>query len=271
MKPALVDSPPEGDGWLHELKYDGYRTEFIIAGAARRAFTRTGLDWTGKYSVVLDSLRELDCAAAILDGEVFVQGPQGLPDFHALRRELARKKPQGLLFMAFDLLHLDGRDLRREKLEDRRERLRELLGPNQPGRPFQFSDHVVGGGADFFAAAERMGLEGIISKKLGSRYRSGLSKSWVKVKTFAEGEFVVIGTSKGDLAPVALLARETQDHRLEYAGSAMVTFSEAERELFWRANERLKIPKPALHMDPRPETSWLKPEMRVIVRYLRGE
>jgi bifunctional non-homologous end joining protein LigD len=271
MKPALVDAPPEGDGWLHELKYDGYRTEFIVAGADSRAFTRTGLDWTEKYRIILDSLRQLDCAAAILDGEVFVQGPRGLPNFHALRRQLARRKPQGLLFMAFDLLHLDGRDLRREPVEDRRERLQQLLGANEPGRPCQFSDHVIGGGGEFFAAAERMGLEGIISKKLGSRYRSGPSKSWVKVKTFAEAEFVVIGTSKGDLAPVALLARETEDRRLEYAGSAMVTFSEAERERFWRANERLKTPKPALHMDPRPETSWLKPEMRVIVRYLRGE
>ena len=271
MKPALVGSPPDGEGWLHALKYDGYRTELVIGGGERRAFTRTGLDWSARYAALLDALGALDCKAAILDGEVFVPGPGGRPDFHRLRREVARKKPQGLVFMAFDLLHLDGRDLRREPVEHRRERLRELLGTNQPGRPIQFSDHVIGGGAEFFAAAERMELEGIVSKKLGSRYRSGPSRSWLKVKSFAESEFVVIGTSKGDLAPVALLARETEDHRLEYAGGAMVTFSEADRERFWRANERLKTEKPALHMEPRPETSWLKPEMRVTVRHLRGE
>ena len=271
MQPALVDAPPEGDGWLHELKYDGYRTQIIVDGDESRAFTRTGLDWTNKYASIVKSLRELDCEAAILDGEVVLQKQGGLPDFHGLRRELAKKKPHGLVFMAFDLLHLEGRDLRREAVEQRRDRLHDLLGENAPGRPFQFSDHVIGGGAEFFAAAERMGLEGIVSKKLGSRYRSGASKSWLKIKSFTESEFVVIGTSKGDLAPVALLARETEDHRLEYAGAAMVTFSEADRERFWRANERLKTPKPALHMEPRPETSWLRPEMRVRVRHLQGE
>src|SRR5438046_1567180 len=122
MKPALVDSPPDGDGWLHELKYDGYRTEFILDGSVGRAFTRTGLDWTGKYAPILAALRELDCQSAIIDGEVMMQGPSGLPDFHSLRGELARKSPRGLLFMAFDLLHLDGRDLRREALENRRRR-----------------------------------------------------------------------------------------------------------------------------------------------------
>lgn len=271
MRPALVDSPPEGDAWLHELKYDGYRTELIVAGDQSRAFTRTGLDWTSKYAPIVDALRKLDCKAAIIDGEVIVQGAKGIPDFHGLRRELAKKKPRRLVFMAFDLLHLDGHDLRRELLEDRRERLRELLGENAPGQPYQFSDHVVGGGREFFVLAERMGLEGIVSKKLGSRYRSGPTKTWLKSKSFTEGEFVVIGTSKGELAPVALLARETDDHRLEYAGAAMVTFSEADRERFWRTNERLKTKRPALHMDPRPETSWLRPEMRVRVRHLQGE
>jgi bifunctional non-homologous end joining protein LigD len=271
MKPTLVDSPPAGDDWLHELKYDGFRTELIVDGDESRAFTRTGLDWSRQYRGLLDALRALGCERAIIDGEVIVQDANGHPNFHALRRELARKKPQGLVFIAFDLLHLDGRDLRRDPVEDRRDRLRELLGDNEGARCFQFSDHVLGGGSEFFEAAERMGLEGIVSKKLGSRYRSGPSRSWLKTKSFTTSEFVVIGTSRGDLAPVALLARETEDHRLEYAGAAMVTFSEEERATFWRANERLKTERPALHMEPRPETSWLRPEMRVMVRYLSGE
>jgi bifunctional non-homologous end joining protein LigD len=202
---------------------------------------------------------------------VIVQGPDGRPSFNALRGELAKRRPRELIFMAFDLLHINDRDIRSEPVEDRRARLRALIGDHAEGRPFQFSDHVSGGGPEFFAAAEAMGLEGIISKKMGSRYRSGPAKSWVKTKSFTESELVVIGTSKGDLAPVALLARETDDHRLEYVGGAMVTFSEADRERFWRANERLKTATPALHMDPRPETSWLKPEMRVRVRHLSGE
>jgi bifunctional non-homologous end joining protein LigD len=115
-----------------------------------------------------------------------------------------------------------------------------------------------------------MGLEGIVSKKLGSRYRSGAAKSWLKVKAFTEGEFVVIGTSRGDKAPVALLAAETEEG-LSYAGAAMVTLAEADREIFWRNNEALKTSKPAIPMEPRKETSWLRPEMKVRVRHLKGE
>ena len=271
MTPALADKAPEGSKWIHELKYDGYRTQLAIAAPDRHAYTRRGHDWSHLYSSLLDSAGALGSDSAIIEGEVIVQNAAGLPDFDGLRRELAKRKPKGLVFMAFDLLHLDGRDLRSEPVEGRRERLRDLLGDNERGSSLQFSDHVLGNGPAFFAIAEEMGLEGIISKKLGSRYRSGPTKTWLKVKAFTEGEFVVIGTSRGDRAPVALLARETEDHRLEYAGAAMVTFSAEERDQFWSANERLKTAKPALHMAPRPETSWLKPEMRVRVRHLRGE
>lgn len=159
--------------------------------------------------------------------------------------------------MAFDLLHLDGQDLRGERLEDRRARLQELLGDNDPGRPIHFRSHVVGGGPEFFRAAEEMGLEGIVSKKVGSRYRSGPSKSWLKIKAFAENEFVVIGTSRGDKAPVALLAKETEEG-LSYVRAAMVTLAEAEREVFWTTNESLKTSKPTIPMEPRKETSWLR-------------
>jgi bifunctional non-homologous end joining protein LigD len=271
MLPALADSAPQGPGWIHEVKYDGYRTQIALNIDDRRAYTRRGHDWSHLYGSILDVARSLGCRSAILDGEVIVQDRRGLSDFDALRSQLARRKPDGLVFMAFDLLHLDGEDLRLEPVEDRRARLRELLGANEPGRPLHFSDHVEGGGPDFFAAAEAIGLEGIVSKKRGSRYRSGPTRSWVKTKAFTESEFVVVGAATGDLAPVALLARETADGRLEYAGAAMVTFHEAERERFWRTTERLEVPKPPLHMENRSNTTWVKPEMRVRVRHLRGE
>jgi bifunctional non-homologous end joining protein LigD len=271
MMPALVDSAPEGSQWIHELKYDGYRTQLALSGSDRRAYTRRGHDWSRLYAPVLDVAARLDCESALIDGEMIVQDDRGLPDFEGLRRELAKRRPSGLVFMAFDLLHLDGIDLRREPVEDRRARLHDLLGSNEAGRCIQFSDHVTGGGSEFFELADRMGLEGIVSKKLGSRYRSGQGRSWLKVKAFTEGEYVVIGAARGDLAPVALLARETEDRRLEYVGGAMVTFAESERERFWRATERLKVEKPPLHIEKRKDTTWLKPEMRVRVRHLKGE
>jgi bifunctional non-homologous end joining protein LigD len=271
MQPALVDAAPDGAQWIHELKYDGYRTQLALNGADRRAYTRRGHDWSHLYASILEAAATLGCRSAVIDGEVIVQDERGLSDFEALRSQLARRKPDGLVFMAFDLLHLDGEDLRRWPVEDRRGRLRDLLGGAAPGIPILFSDHVGGGGPEFFAAAEAMGVEGIVSKKLGSRYRGGPTRSWVKTKAFTESELVVVGATTGDLAPVALLARETADRRLEYAGGAMVTFDESDRERFWRATERLEVPSPPLHMEKRPDTTWLRPEMRVRVRHLRGE
>jgi bifunctional non-homologous end joining protein LigD len=271
MMPALVDSAPEGPDWIHELKYDGYRTQLALNGGNRRAYTRRGHDWSHLYASVLAAAGDLDCQSALLDGEIIVQNAHGLSDFAALRAELARKKSRDLVFMAFDLLHLDGTDLRRQPVQERRQRLRDLLSANEPGRAVQFSDHVVGDGPEFFELAEQSGAEGIVSKKLGSRYRSGTSQSWLKTKAFAENEFVVIGAAKGDLAPVALLARETDDRRLEYAGAAMVTFAESERERFWRTMERLATDKSPLHMKQPSESSWVRPEIRLRVRHLRGE
>jgi bifunctional non-homologous end joining protein LigD len=271
MMPALVNSAPEGADWIHELKYDGYRTQLVLNRGDRRAYTRRGHDWSHLYAPILAVAGELDCRSAMIDGEVIIQDNRGLSDFRTLRSELARKKPRGLIFMAFDLLHIDDLDLRRRPLEERRDRLRDLLGTNEPGSPIQFSDHVVGGGPEFFELAEQSGAEGIVSKKLGSRYRSGPAQSWLKTKAFTESELVVIGAAKGDLAPVALLARETEDRRLEYAGAAMVTFAESEREKFWRTMERLATDKAPLHMKQPSESSWVRPEIRLRVRHLRGE
>jgi bifunctional non-homologous end joining protein LigD len=271
MMPALVDLAPEGPDWIHELKYDGYRTQLVLNGNDRRAYTRRGHDWSHLYASILGAAGKLDCSSAVIDGEVIIQDSRGLSDFRALRSELARKQPRGLIFMAFDLLHLDDLDLRRKPVEERRQRLLDLLGTNEPGSPIQFSDHVVGGGPEFFELAEQSSAEGIVSKKLGSRYRSGPAQSWLKTKAFTESEFVVIGAAKGDLAPVALLARETEDHCLEYAGAAMVTFAESEREKFWRTMERLATDRAPLHMKQPSESSWVRPEIRLRVQHLRGE
>jgi bifunctional non-homologous end joining protein LigD len=269
MLPALVDEPPDGDEWLHEIKYDGYRTQVIITQGEARAFTRRGYDWTAKYAPIVACARTLPCQSSIIEGELIMQDKKGRSDFHALRAGIERE-PQRLILMAFDLLHLDGEDLLSRPVEQRRELLRRLLGPNEPHRPIHFSEHVVGNGRQFFAAVEGMQLEGIVSKKLGSRYRSGETRSWLKTKSFGEEDLVLIGTSKGDRAPVALLAREDASG-LTYVGGAMVTLAQPERDQFWEAAETIRTPAPAIPMEPRKETGWVRPEMRVKVRTLRGE
>jgi bifunctional non-homologous end joining protein LigD len=269
MAPTLVDEPPGGAGWIHEIKYDGYRTELIVEDGRCRAFTRRGFDWTDRYAAMADAAAALPCESAILDGEVIVQDARGRSDFHALRRAIEARRG-GLVFMAFDLLHLDGRDLRPWPVERRRAALEKLLASVQPNNPIQFSAHVEVSGAEFLAAADAMGLEGIVSKKLGSRYRSGAAKTWLKTKTFAEDDYVVIGTAKGDRAPVALLASENRG-KLEYVGAAMVTLPDPDRDLFWTTAEKIRSAEPPLPMEPRKETGWVRPEMRVRVRHLRGE
>jgi bifunctional non-homologous end joining protein LigD len=268
MIPTLVEQPPSGDDWLHELKYDGYRTQLVISPTGVLAFTRAGQDWTARYGPLIEAANELSCRAAVLDGEVIVQDSQGRPDFNALAHAIA-SAPERLIFMAFDLLYLDGRDLVREPLEARRGRLEQALGESGPARPIQFSAHVEGGGPDFFRAVDALGLEGVVSKKRGSRYRSGCSKSWLKTRAFAEGEFVVVAVERGEKTPVATLARES-DAGLELAGPAWVTLAEPERERFWSAVEGLKTTRAAVSMERPKEGSFIEPELRVRARYLRG-
>lgn len=268
LSPTLVDEPPEGLGWIHEIKHDGYRTQIIVQDGEARAYTRNGYDWTDRYKPVVADAEKLDCSSAIMDGELIVQDEQGRSDFHSLRAAI-QSRPERLVLMAFDLLHLDGMDLRKEPLEARRDRLRALLAETDPTRPIHLSEDVADGAA-LFAAADAMGLEGVVSKKRTSRYRSGTSKAWLKAKCFYDEELTLIGTERGDKAPMALLARQT-DNGLEFAGGAMVTLRQPDRDRFWQTAEALKTKLPPVPMKPRKEASWTTPVMRVRVRTLRGE
>lgn len=269
MLPSLTDVPPEGEDWIHEIKHDGYRTQLVIHKQHIRAFTRNGHDWTDRYPSAVTAARDLACTSAILDGEMIVQDAQGRSDFDGFRTAI-ESRPRDLVFMAFDLLHLDGSDLRHEPLVDRRKRLQDLVGRHDPECCLQFSESVEGSGAEFFKAVEAMGLEGMVSKRRRSRYRSGRTSGWLKVKTFAEDEFIVIGAERASGGPsCALLAREMPDG-LEYAGSAFVTLSDADRERFWRAVDALRVGRPVIPMKSK-SAAWMRPRLRVRARYLRGE
>jgi bifunctional non-homologous end joining protein LigD len=178
--PTLVPESPSGEGWIHEIKHDGYRTLIIIDQGRVRAFSRHGRDWTGPYRRVVDACAKLPCKGAVIDGEIIVQDENGISDFDALRSAI-HKAPHRLVFFAFDLLHLDGQDLTRTPLMERRVALRKLIKPD-PRSPLQFSDHIDGAVARFFRTAAELGLEGIVSKRAASRYRSGPSRSWLKTK-----------------------------------------------------------------------------------------
>jgi ATP-dependent DNA ligase len=135
---TLVEQPPMGAGWIHEIKHDGYRTQLVIERGAARAYTRNGFDWSDRYPGIIRAAAKLPLRSAILDGEVVVQDAEGISDFEALSSAI-RWQPERLLFYAFDLLHLDGKYLRESTLLKRRAQLKKLLGDN-PSSVLQFSE-----------------------------------------------------------------------------------------------------------------------------------
>jgi DNA ligase D-like protein (predicted polymerase) len=184
MLPIRADAPPEGEEWLHELDYDGHWLRIAARGGEGRAFGPTGKDLTRTFRPLAEAAAALGAAEALIDGVAIVQDEAGRPDAAALEAAIARA-PERLVFMAFDLLRLDGRDLRARPVEERRARLEALIGANDPGFAIQYGAHVDGGGAAFFRAAGAIGLRGVVSKRKGSRYRTGPSKNWVAARVLA--------------------------------------------------------------------------------------
>jgi DNA ligase D-like protein (predicted ligase) len=270
MLATLVDKPPKGDQWFHEIKYDGYRSQIVTAGREVRVYTRNGYDWTKKYRQIADAAVELIGRNVRIDGENIVQDAAGKPDFQSLRRHITLGGHR-LIFYAFDLLTMDGRDLRRRPCQERRLLLAELLAGVSPADPIQISETYEGSGEEFFAAVEKLGLEGMVSKRRSSFYRSGRTTDWVKTKTFTVGEFEIIGYDRSSGKAATLLVAREEDGRLRYAGRVMVTTGGKAREALWGRLEKSIVDAPPLPELKRKDATWVKPGLKVKVRHLRGE
>lgn len=262
--PTLVEAPPVGDEWIHEIKYDGYRTELILEDGRARALTRRGVDWTTKYRPVIEAATSLPAASAIIDGEMVVLDENHASNIGALRTAMSWHQER-IVYVAFDLLHLEGQDLRKQPLLERRALLEDLIADNPA---IQFSQHVTGGGAEFYKAAERLGLEGMVSKRPDSRYKSGRTETWLKAKCYQVSTYEVAGVLREPGRPtVAYMV--TPDRERRYVGGAFVTVSHDMRERLW-ARIRADA-KPVKGVDAKPGTEWLKPGLTATVRHLRGE
>jgi bifunctional non-homologous end joining protein LigD len=175
--PTRAYKVPAGPDWVHEIKHDGYRLQVRRDGDTVRLFTRRGYDWSGRYPTIAVTAMQLRARSFTLDGEACVCGPDGVAIFDALHR---RGTVSEAMLYAFDLLELDGEDLRAQPLGDRKKRLARLLARRRIG--IVLSAHTAEDGATIFQQACRMGLEGIVSKRLSAPYRSGPSRDWLKVK-----------------------------------------------------------------------------------------
>ena len=174
--PTPSQKPPNGSAWVHEIKHDGYRLIARRDGNRVRLFTRRGYDWSGKYPRIVDSLLSLRVRSIIVDGEAVWAGTDGKSHFDQLH---SRAHDDQVFLYAFDMLELNGEDYRQYPLEKRKAKLEKILARTQGMR---FSGHLDGDGETIFQHACRMGLEGIVSKRRDFPYRSGRTKSWVKIK-----------------------------------------------------------------------------------------
>ncbi|MGD9541945.1 DNA ligase D [Methylocystis sp.] len=190
---ASAGVAPSGKDWVHEIKFDGYRIQARIEAGRVRLLSRSGLDWTTKFGKeIVAALRALPLGAALIDGEIVVETNSGASDFSALQADLSEGRCDRFIYWAFDLLYLDGYDLRSAALLERKNALARLLGDATDAR-IRFSAHFEDSGAVVLSHACRLGLEGVVSKLRDSLYRSGRVKSWIKAKCFARQEFVIAG------------------------------------------------------------------------------
>ena len=272
-----VEQPPEGKHWIHEITHDGYRSQVLIERGKARVLTRNGYDWTDRYPSIFRAAANLRCKSAIIDGEAIVQDGDGASNFEALGSAM-RRQPNSIILYAFDLLHLDGKDLRQEPLSERRARLEHLVLSDAESR-IQFSEEFHGDGNAFFTACAERGLQGIVSKHALAPYRSGRSKTWLKTKCFTESTFVVIGTDRDRKtgAPRALLAH-LNSGGMTYAGAAFIDlagderaqfFAEVERLIFAEV-ERLTTSWAAFKNSQMQDVKWCHPKLTVEVKHLAG-
>ncbi|NMA97733.1 MAG: DNA ligase D [Phyllobacteriaceae bacterium] len=267
---TLVDSIPEGDDWLFEMKYDGYRCLAAVDGDSVRLYTRSGLDWTEKFGALVEPLQRLNIQSALIDGEICAFDQKGRTDFSTLQRVF--KDGGRLEYFAFDLLEQDGKDLSELPLIERKERLQKLLAKSVKSGPIQYSSHVEGHGQKVLDAICREGHEGVIAKSANAPYRGDRSKSWLKIKCLKRQEFVIGGWSPSTKRKgfASLLIGSWEDGKLLYRGRVGTGFSQ---ELLGELDAKLetlgRTTKPFVDV-PRERARgahWVEPELVAEIAY----
>ncbi len=266
---TLVDTAPQGDDWLHEAKFDGYRCLVALGRGGDRYYTRSGLDWTDKFAALAGAFDDLPCKSALIDGEVMARWRTGGSSFNAL--QVALKDGAPLVLYAFDLLSLDGKDLARLPQSERTGRLEHLL-EGRENDALRLSQSVVGHGPEAYEHACKAGGEGIISKRVDAAYVSARTRAWVKVKCTKRQEFVVGGWSPSDKKgrPFAsLLLGQFVDGELRYRGRVGAGFDQRTLETLAGQLKDLAQAKSPFAKVPREarRARWVKPRLVVEVDF----
>jgi bifunctional non-homologous end joining protein LigD len=261
---TLKSKAPKGDQWLHEIKFDGYRVQVHVNSGRKKVYTRNGLDWTKRFSVIAGAL---DIPGqAIIDGEVVVVH-EGRTNFSELQAELAAGRQDRLVYYAFDLLWRDG-DLRKLPQIKRKQSLLDLLGENDIGLPVLFSEHLVGDGQKMFEHATKLNWEGIISKRADAPYRSERSENWLKIKAVQKGKFPVVGFVKDPSGVAALYLGKQEGKDLVYMGKVGTGWSRTVSSQIRKQLDTVVSPKSKLTKSiTKPKATWVEPKFYADVEY----
>jgi bifunctional non-homologous end joining protein LigD len=267
IKPQLATlkaKAPVGDKWLHEIKFDGYRIQAHVAMGRAALFTRNGHDWTNRFSSIATALK-LGTLAAVFDGEVVVE-KDGRPNFSELQSALASRRSARMIYYVFDLLYLNGLDLRGCGLIERKRLLEDVLANAK--HPIRYSEHMVTDGATMFEHACMMHLEGIISKNAEATYRSERNENWIKVKCVQREKFPVIGFIKEIDGISALYLGKEVDGELTYAGKVGTGFTRKSSMEVRRRLDPLVTPRARLAKRlKKKEATWVEPRLFADIEY----
>ncbi|MEI9948747.1 MAG: DNA ligase D [Pseudomonadota bacterium] len=272
---TLVSKTPDGDDFIHEVKFDGYRVIARVDAGRVRLLTRGGEDWTARMPSLQAALARLKTKSAIFDGEFVALDEHGVTDFQLLQNAFGGKSQAPLAYYAFDLLYLDGVDLRPLPLLERKAKLQALLGRLPKSETtLRYSDHTQGNGARFFAEAAKLGLEGVVSKRANSPYRSGRGQDWQKSKSLARQEFVIVGFTEpggGRSHLGALLLGVRRAGQVVYSGRVGTGFNEPSLKDLHARLAPLEIDEPSLENAPRGAevrgVHWVEPKLVAEVAY----
>ncbi len=272
---SLQASPPEGAGWLHEVKWDGYRLLATIENGHVQLRSRNGLDWTGEHPAIVAALERLDVGRASLDGELIALDATGRDSFSTLQHTLKGTARGDLRYVVFDLPTLAGVDLTATRLDQRKALLADLLDAAGAPGPLIYSGHVIGHGAEVYAASRTQGTEGIISKAVDARYTPGRSHTWLKIKHAQSDEFVVVGfmpPQRSRIGFASLLLATRRQGELVYVGRVGTGFDDASlRGLAARLAPIVRktptVSLPAHAAFPIGNATWVTPQVVVEVTF----
>jgi bifunctional non-homologous end joining protein LigD len=264
---TLVDKAPAGDEWLHELKFDGYRLLCHVAGKHVQFWTRNQKDWTAKFASVGKAVKALPLKSAILDGEIVALDPSGRASFQRLQNSINKGGGAALIYNVFDVIYLEGFNLTRTPLRERKRVLAELLEPLGDSGLLRYSDHIEGNGDRFFKEACKLGLEGIVSKHATSAYESTRSRNWLKIKCLKRQEFVIAGYTLSDkgIPFSSLVLGFYEKGKLIYAGRAGTGYTNAMRVDLKKKLDRIAVDKRPFEQIPKDpglrRAVWVEPKL----------